>query len=146
MATCFTCLSPTDSNHVRNPTTTLNTTTLTTIVATSPAPPSNHWISKLTCSFQDAILLNDVRDLKHLNTLYDHCMVNEPDILKFDCSQLLNTLNLAQKIIDSLIPPIPTLTPLSYTPPPSTGFKPPRLEIPGWSGKNYKFTPGCLPV
>ena len=71
--------------------------TLPKTVATHPAPPADHWISKLSCSFQDAILRNDVRDLKHLNTFYDHCKVNEPDILKFDGSQLLATLNNAQK-------------------------------------------------
>ena len=84
-------------------------------------------------------MLYYLRDLKHLNTFYDHCMVSEPDILEFDCSQLLTTLHLAQKIINSLIPPIPTPTPLSYTPPPSTRFKPPRMVIPQWSGKNYEF-------
>ena len=72
-------------------------TTLPTTVATRPAPPGDCWISELTRSFQDAILLNKVRDLKHLNTFYDHCMVSEPDILKFDGSQLLATLNNAQK-------------------------------------------------
>ena len=71
-----------------------------------------------------------MKDLKHFNTFYDHCMVREPDILKFDRFQLLTTLNLAQKIIDSSISPIPTPTQLSYTPPPSAGFKPPRMEVP----------------
>ena len=60
--------------------------TPTTNVATTPAPPNNHLISKLTCSFQDAILIDDVRELNYLNTFYDHCMVNEPDILDFDQS------------------------------------------------------------
>ena len=69
--TCFTCLSPSDGNHVRNLTTALNTTTSTATVNTRPAPPTNHWISKLTSSFQDAVLINNVRDLKHINAFYD---------------------------------------------------------------------------
>ena len=104
MPTCFTCSSPSYGNHVQNLTTALNTTTSTTTVNTRPAPPTSHWISELTRSFQDAILINN------LNTFYDHCMVSEPDILKFDWSQLLTTLKLAQKIIDSSISPSPTPT------------------------------------
>ena len=121
-------------------------TTLPTTIAPPPAPPADHWISKLTCSFQDAILLNEVRDLKHINTFYDHCMVSEPDILKFDRSQLLTTLNLTQKIINASIPPILTQTPLSYYPLPSSRFKSPRMEIPGWVAKITNSTPGYLPV
>ena len=82
-------------------------------MTTRPAPPTNHWISKLTRSFQDAILMDDVRDLNHLNTFYNHSMVSEPDILEFDLSQLLTTLKRTQKVIDSSISPIPTPTPLS---------------------------------
>ena len=144
--TCFTCLSPSNGNHVRNLTTALNRTTSTTTVNTCPAPPTNHWISELIRSFQDAILINDVRDLKHLNTFYDRCMVSEPDILKFDLSQLLTTLELAQKTIDSSISPSSTSTQLSDTPPPSAG-----LNLPGWKfldglEKITNSTPGYLPV
>ena len=128
--TCYTCSSPSDSNHVRNLTTALNMTTSTTTVNTRLAPPTNHWISKFTLSFQDAILINNVRDLKHLNSFYDHCMINEPDILNFDQSQLFTTLEQAQQIIDSSISPSSTPTQLSNSPLPSAGFKPPRMEIP----------------
>ena len=128
--TCFTCSSPSDGNHVRNLTTALNMTTSTTIVNTRPAPPTNHWITKLTRSFQDSILINDVRDLKHLNIFYDHCMVSEPDILKFDRSQLRTTIKHAQQLIDSSISPSSTPTQLSNSPPLTPGFKPPRMEIP----------------
>ena len=128
MQTCFTCSSPSDSNNVLNLTTAMNTTTSTTKVPTSPAPPKNHWIPKLTRSFQDAILKEDMRELNYLNTFYNHCMVSEPDILDFDQSQLRTTLK--QKITNSSIFPIPTPTPFSHTPPPSTGFKPPGIEIP----------------
>ena len=82
--TCNTCMSPSDGNHVRNLTNPLNTTTSTASVNTRPAPPTNHWISELTRSFQDAILINNVRDLNHLNAIYDRYMVSEPDTLKFD--------------------------------------------------------------
>ena len=57
-------------------------------------------------------------------------MVSETNILKFDRSQLLTTLELAQKIIDSSISPSSTPIELPNTPPPSDGFKPPRMEFP----------------
>ena len=82
--TCYTCASPSDGNHVRNLTTALNTTTSTASVNPCPAPPTNHWISKLTQFLQEADLTNDVRDLNHLNAIYDRCMINEPDVLDFD--------------------------------------------------------------
>ena len=116
--TCYTCSSPSDGNHVRNLTTVLNTTTSTASVHPRPAPPTYHWISKLTRSLQDAILTNDVRDLKHLYAFYDRRMISEPDILKFDQSQLLTTLDHTQKIIDSSIPPSSTPTQLPNPPPP----------------------------
>ena len=67
-------------------------TTSTASVNPRPAPLANHWISELTHSFQDAILINDVGDLNHLNAIYDRYMASEPDALKFDRSQLLNTI------------------------------------------------------
>ena len=85
-------------------------TTSTATVNPRPAPPTNHWISELTRSFQDAILINDVRDLNHLNAIYDHYMVIEPDALKFDQSQLLTTIKTAQQVIDSSISPSSTPT------------------------------------
>ena len=84
--TCYTCSSPSDGNHVRNLTTALNMTTSIASVNPCPAPPTNHWISELTRSFQDAILIDDVRDLNHLNSINDRHMINEPDSLKFDRS------------------------------------------------------------
>ena len=73
--------------------------------------------------------------------LTNHCCYrsSEPDILKFDRSQLRGTLNHAQKIMKTSRPPIPTQIPFSTPPPPSSRFKPPRMEIPWWSGKNYEF-------
>ena len=115
---CYTCSSPSNGNHVQNLTTALNMITSTAIVNSHPAPPTNHWISELTRSFQDAILIYHVRDLKHLNAFYDRCMVSDPDILKFDRSQLLTTLKHAQKIIDSSIPPSSTPTQVPNPPPP----------------------------
>ena len=103
--TCFTCSSPSNGNHVQTLTTALNMTTSTATVNTRPAPPTNHWISKLTRSFQGAVLINNVRDLKHLNALYNCCMVGEPDILYIDRSQLFTTLEHAQQIINSSISP-----------------------------------------
>ena len=66
-------------------------------------------------------------------------MVSEPDFLKFDRSQLLTTIKHAQQLIDSSISPSSTPTQLTNSPPPSARFKPPRMEIPRWSGKNYEF-------
>ena len=130
--TCYTCSSPSDGNHVRNLTTALNMTTSIATFTTSLAPPTNHWISKLTRSFQQAVLINDVRDLNHLNAIYDQHMLNETDSLNFDQSQLFITIKHAQQLIDSSISPSSTPTQLSNSPPPSAGFKPPRMEIPGW--------------
>ena len=134
-----TCSSPSDGNHVQNLTTALNMTTSIATVITSPAPPTNHWISKLTRSFQHAVLINNVRELQHLNAIYDGYMINEPDLFDFDRSQLFTTLEHAQQIIDSSFSPSSTPTQLSNSPPPTAGFKPPRMEIPWWSGKNYEF-------
>ena len=63
-------------------------------------------------------------------TFYDHHMVSELDILNFDQSLLRTTLKHTKLIINSFISPTPTPTSLSHTPPSSTGFKPPMMEIP----------------
>ena len=91
--------------------------------------------------------MNNVRDLKHLHTFYDHCMVSEPDILKFDRSKLLTTLRLAQEIIDSSISPIHTPTALSSI----LLHPPPGLNLPEWKfldgqERITNSTPGYLPV
>ena len=91
--TCFSCSSPTHSNHIRNLTTLLNTTTSTATIATKPAPPINHWISELTSETRDAILQYYFKDLKLLTTLYAQKFMSEPDVLKFDRSNLLTARN-----------------------------------------------------
>ena len=72
----------------------------------------------------------------------------KPDVLKFDRSDLLTAQNHALKIINFSSPvpnsnspsPTPTLAAqLTYPPTSSAGFKPPKMEIPKWSGKSYDF-------
>ena len=87
-------------------------------------------------------------ELKLLTNLYVQKFLSKPDVLKFDCSDLLTARNHALKIISSSSPvpnsnsPSPTPTQaaqLTYPPTPSAGFKPPKMEIPKWSGKSYDF-------
>ena len=64
--------------------------------------------------------------------------MSKPEVLKFDCSDLLATQAHAHMIINSSSP-VPNSYSPSPPPTPSAGFKPPRIEIPKWSGKNYDF-------
>ena len=65
-------------------------------------------------------------------------MTTEPDFYKFDHSELLAFQDHAYKIIDFQLTTQPPPSLLS-SPSPSSGFKPPRMETPRWSGKSYKF-------
>ena len=112
--TCLGCLSPTDSNHIRNLTTLLNTTNSTATIATLPAPPIDHWLSKITNGIQEAILREDIEELKLFNNLYAHKFMSEPEVLKFDCSDFLTARTNALKIINSSSP-----VPNSNSPSPS---------------------------
>ena len=116
--TCLVCLSPTNGNHIQNLTTALNTTTSKATIATRPAPPIDHWISDLTYAIQDAILRDDWRVLKLLDNIFAQKYVSEPDLLKFDNSDLFTARARASKIINSSSPvlnsyspsPAPTIT------------------------------------
>ena len=113
-------------------------TTPKATISTKPAPPIDHWISDLTYAIQDAILRDDLRVLKLLDNIFAQKYVFKPDALKFYNSDHFTTLACASEIIKSSSP-----VPISYSPSPaptlSAGFKPPRIEIPKWSGKSYEF-------
>ena len=128
--------------HWRQPysylTTALNTTISKATIATLPAPHIDHLISDLTREVQYAILPDDFPELKLLNNLYAQKFKSEPEALKFDPSDLFTARTCAHKIINSSSP-VPNSYSPSPPPTPSAGFKPPRIEIPKWSGKNYDF-------
>ena len=113
--TCFVCLSPTDSNYIQNLTTALNTTTSKATIVTKPASPINHWIHNLTCGIQDAILCNDLPELRALINFYTQKIMSQPDSLNLDRSALLlrGLIDLyTQKIMSkpSPTPSAPTVT------------------------------------
>ena len=113
-------------------------TTSNATIATQSAPPIHHRISDLTREVQISILHDDLPELKLLNNLYAQKLMIKPDTLKFDRSDLFTTRTHAHKIINSTSP-VPNSYSPSPPPTPSAGFKPPRIEIPKWSGKNYDF-------
>ena len=112
--------------------------TTTTTTTSKPAPPINHWISDITNGLQEATLSEDLEHLKLFNALYAQKFMSEPDALQFDLSNLYAARKHALEIINSA-PPALTPTQSSTSTPPNAGFKPPRMEIPRWSGKSYEF-------
>ena len=76
--------------------------------------------------------------MKLFDDIFAQKFVSEPDALKFDNSNLFIAQTLAFEIINSSSP-VPNSYSPSPTPTRSAGFKPPRIEIPKWSGKSYEF-------
>ena len=136
--TCLGCSLPTDGSHVRNLTSALNTPTNAASITSKPALPINHWISDITNGLQEAALNEDLELVKIFNTLFAQQIMSDPAALQFDLSNFYTARKHALTIVNSS-PPVTTPTQFSNPTPPTAGFKPPRMEIPRWSGKSYEF-------
>ena len=116
----------------------MNTTTSKATIVTKHAPPIDRWISNLTNAIQKTILGNDWQVLKLIENIFAQKYVSQPNALKFDNSDLFTARTRGREIINFSSP-----VPNSYSPSPaptiSAGIKPPRIEIPKWSGKSYEF-------
>ena len=111
---CLTCNGPVTNNHLRDLTNYLEgsneisrTTTLTKITT-----PLDHWITTLTSAFKEAILDQDIKEMRGLNQSFSKVTGESLDHLKYNRTEFKKLSFTAMQIVNAYYQdPTPSLPP-----------------------------------
>ena len=108
------CNRPVSNHHVHNPTEDLGNSAPISR-SNKPTAPTDHWISRLTDAFKDAIMDHDIRKMVTLDHYYLIMTIKDPDsIHRYNRTELEKLSNTADRTIFNTIQLI-MLVPRVYT-------------------------------